>query len=79
MPRFGKQNWTTQVRAYGVANVSNVSIELNPENRDKLLPAAEALSRALNGIGIVTAVENHLISAASGTSDAIHFLVGTKE
>ena len=82
VPRFSKLNWTLQVHVYGVANVSNVSIELDPAQRDKLLPAAEALSAALNAVGIVTIIETNPISGISGisgTSDAIHVLVGTKE
>lgn len=76
---FGKLNWTMQRHIYGVANVSNVSIELSPENRAELLPAAMALADALSGIGIVAGVETHPISGVSATQDAIHVLVGTKE
>jgi hypothetical protein len=76
---FGKINWTLQMHVYGLANVSNVSIELSPEGRDKLLPAANALVEALNEIGIVTRLEEPPISGVSGTTDAIHVLVGAKE
>lgn len=76
---FGKLNWTMQQHVYGVANVSNVSIELSPEFRDKLLPAANALASALKEIGIATTVEDHPISGVSATKDAIHFLVGERE
>ncbi len=76
---FGKLNWTMQVHMYGYANVSNVSIELSPENREKLLPAANALAEALNSIGITAVVEGGIISGTSATNHAIHFLVGPKE
>lgn len=76
---FVKVNWTMQHRLYGVANVSNISIELNPENRDELLPAATALAGALNGVGIAAVVEPHPISGISGIKDAVHFLVGDRE
>lgn len=76
---FGKLNWTMQRHEYGVANVSNVSIELSPEFRDKLLPAANALASALKEIGIAAVVEDHPISGVSATNEAIHFLVGERE
>jgi hypothetical protein len=79
VPRFTKINWTRQPHAYGEANVSNVSIELDPTQRDRLLPAATGLSTALNDVGIATVIEDAPINAISGTSDAIHILVGTKE
>jgi len=63
---------------YGVANVLNISIELSPENRDALLPAANALADALNGIGIAAVVEATIISSASENANALHFLVGEK-
>jgi hypothetical protein len=64
---------------YGIANVLNVSIELNPLNRETLLPAANALADALNGIGIAATVEAQIISTRGNTNaDAIHFLVGEK-
>jgi hypothetical protein len=75
---FGKVNWTMQQHVYGVANVLNVSIELSPEKRDELLPAANALAEALNGIGLAATVEPHVISGTSATTDAIHVLVGDK-
>jgi hypothetical protein len=64
---------------YGLANVLNVSIELNPETREKLLPAAEALAAGLNRIGIVAQVEDRPISGTSNNADAVHVLVGIKE
>ena len=76
---FGKINWTMARHAYGVANVSNVSIELSPGKRDALLPAANALAEVLSSIGIAAVVEPHPISGVSQTVDAIHFLVGAKE
>jgi hypothetical protein len=76
---FGKLNWTMTPHQYGIANVSNVDIELSPENRDKLLPAAQALADALNSIGIAATVQPQPISGVSTTTDAIHILVGAKE
>ncbi len=76
---FGKPNWTMQIRQYGYANVSNAAIELTPENRETLLPAAQALVEALDGVGIIARIEPHPISGVSNTADAIHFLVGNKE
>jgi hypothetical protein len=76
---FSKLNWATQPHTYGVANVSNVSIELNPESRAKLLPAAQALSDALNSLGIAATVEPNVISSSSMNFDAVHILVGAKQ
>jgi len=76
---FSKLNWTMTPHTYGVANVSNISIELTPEYREKLLPAANALADALNGIGIAATVEANPISGASTTPDAVHLLIGAKE
>ena len=76
--KFSKLNWTMEWHWYGVANVLNVSIELTPEHRSKLLPAAEALAKVLNDIGIAAEVEDHPISGTSATADAIHILVREK-
>lgn len=76
---FGKVNWTMQRHVYGVANVLNVSIELSPESREQLLPAANAVVEALNSAGIAAVVERHPISGVSITNDAIHILVGEKQ
>jgi hypothetical protein len=76
---FVKLNWTMRTHVYGIANVSNVSVELSPELREQLLPAAEALVSALNEVGIAAVVEHQPISAVSATKDAIHFLVGDRE
>ena len=75
---FGKLNWTMQQHLYGVANVLNVSVEMSPESRDKLLAAAEALAAVLNGIGIAATVEPFIVSSTSANTDALHFLVGEK-
>ncbi len=74
---FKKNNWPGN-HWYGLANVINVSIELSPQARDKLLPAATALAEALNGIGIAAAVEATVISGTSANADVLHFLVGEK-
>ncbi|MGJ4915919.1 hypothetical protein ACQR10_13315 [Bradyrhizobium sp. HKCCYLRH2060] len=76
--KFSKLNWTMTWHFYGVANVLNVSIELTPEHRSELLPAATALAKVLNDIGIVAQVEAAPISGASANADAIHSLVGEK-
>jgi hypothetical protein len=68
-----------QQHAYGEANVSNVAIELTPEKRAELLPAAKALASALNAVGIVTEIMDNPISGISNTADAVHFLVGEKQ
>ena len=75
---FAKLPWTMVGRIYGEANVSNVSIELSPENREKLLPAATALAGVLNEIGIAAQVERQIIASRSETTDAIHILVGDR-
>jgi hypothetical protein len=75
---FGKRNWTKELHAYGVANVLDVSIEINQESRDKLLPASQALADALNGIGIAVTVEPVIVSSSSINAGAIHLLVGEK-
>jgi hypothetical protein len=75
---FGKIPWTMVGRIYGEANVSNISIELSPENRERLLPAATALADVLNEIGLAAQVEPQLIASRSQTTDAIHVLVGDR-
>ena len=76
---FNKSNWTMQPHVYGIAKVANVVIELDPEKRAELLPAATALAEALNDVGLTARVANHPIGGTSTTSDAIHILVGIKE
>lgn len=76
---FQKRNWTGVSHWYGVANVSNVVIELTPQFRDARLPAATALVEALNAVGITAKVEDHPISGTSMIHDAIHLLIGAKE
>jgi hypothetical protein len=73
---FAKLNWTISPHWYGVANVLNVSIEMAPESRDKLSPAAEALTKVLNDIGIAAAINT--VGSGSANEDAIHILVGEK-
>jgi hypothetical protein len=77
---FRKVNWTMKPHVYGTANVSNVVIELSPENRKKLLPAATALAEALSAVGIDAGIgADQPINWVSTTADAIHILVGPKE
>ena len=75
---FSKLNWTMTPHTYGVANVLNVDIEMTPDHRKNLLPAAEALAKVLNEIGIATAVMDTPIGSTSTNADAIHVLVGEK-
>ncbi len=73
--RFQKDGWPGN-HWYGIANVSDVSIEVHPASRPKLMPAAEALAEALRAVGIAVHNDNN---NTSQNDDAIHFLVGTKQ
>jgi hypothetical protein len=75
---FPKRNWTMRVHTYGATNVSDVVVQLDDENREKLLPAATALVDALNGIGIRASAPQRNINWNSATKDAVHILVGQK-
>jgi hypothetical protein len=66
---FSKLNWTMTPHWYGVANVLNVSVQVDPKSRDELLPAAEALVKVLNEIGITAALET--IGSTSANFDAV--------
>jgi hypothetical protein len=56
--------------------VINVSLEVRPQYRDWLLPAAEALADALRAIGIeATTTDNN---NGSQNDDAVHVIVGPK-
>jgi hypothetical protein len=72
---FKKNAWPGN-HWYGIMAVINVSIELHPESREKLLPAAEALAAALNGIGITATAGE--FNNSSTNADAIHVLIGPK-
>lgn len=72
---FKKNNWPGDHR-YGRMAVINVSIEVHPESREKLLPAAKALAEALNGIGIAATVA--YFNNSSMNANAVHLLVGPK-
>jgi hypothetical protein len=77
---FPKINWTMIPHTYGEANVSNVVLDLSPENRERLLPAANALACVLNEVGVAAMVPERLgPNRVSATADAIHILVGPKE
>jgi ABC-type transport system substrate-binding protein len=74
--RFSKLNWTMNPHKYGVANVENVTIELAPESREQLMPAATALANAFKQIGIdatVTGKNNNSTNAG-----VIDLLLGAK-
>lgn len=63
---------------YGEMGVVNVELELFPETRAKLLPAAKALAAALNDIGIdanIPVSPNN----SSANPTVIHLLVGMKQ
>jgi hypothetical protein len=77
--KLQKVNWTKELHWYGVANVANVAIELNPESREELLPASNALVTALRDVGIAAAVEDHPIGAIATNAKAIHVLIGGRE
>jgi hypothetical protein len=75
--RFSKLNWTMNPHKYGVANVENISIELAPESREHLMPAATALASAFKQIGVeavVTEKNNNSINVG-----VIDLLIGTKQ
>jgi hypothetical protein len=75
---FEKLNWTVQPHVYGIANASNVSIELEPEYRERLIMAANAIAAALNDVGIDAVVEGGVVGSSGTNVDAIHVLVGAK-
>ena len=72
---FTKPGWTGN-HTYGRTAVTNVSIEVHPQTRDKLMAAAKALADALNGIGIQAVASD--FNNTSVNADAIHVLVGIK-
>jgi hypothetical protein len=71
---FPKMNWPGN-HQYGLAGVTNISIEVHPAFRSALLPAADALADALRAIEIDVHNDNN---NSSQNDDAIHFLVGPK-
>ncbi|MGB5184129.1 MAG: hypothetical protein WBO12_18330 [Xanthobacteraceae bacterium] len=74
--RFSKVNWTMNPHRYGVANVENVSIELAPESREQLMPAATGLANAFKQIGIDATVT--LKNNGSTNVGVIDLLLGTR-
>jgi hypothetical protein len=72
---FKKNDWPGN-HFYGEMGVIDVSIEVRPAFKEKLMPAAEALAAVLNEIGIraYTGDDNN----SSATDDAIHLIVGPK-
>lgn len=70
---------TMQPWSYGLANVSNVTIEFLPMFADEMTPPAKALVDALNSIGIAAKIEPNPVSGISGRGNAIHLLIGAKE
>ena len=74
--RFSKLNWTMNPHRYGVANVENISIELAPESREQLMPAATALANAFKQVGIDATVTRK--NNGSTNAGVIDLLLGTK-
>jgi hypothetical protein len=74
--RFSKVNWTMNPHRYGIANVENVSIELAPESREQLIPAATALANAFKQIGIDATVTRK--NNGSTNVGVIDLLLGAK-
>lgn len=72
---FKKPNWPGD-HVYGQIGVINVSVEIHPQSREKLLPAARELAAALNEIGIEATAG--AFNNTSINTDAIHLLVGPK-
>jgi len=72
---FKRLNWPGD-HLMGIMSVINVSIEVYPDNRDKLQPAADALVEALKSAGIEATTGD--FNNSSTNNDAIHLLVGPK-
>ena len=60
----------------GSALAQNVEIEIDPNQRQALLPAAEALIQALNQIGIDAREAPY--TSVNGNPHAVHIMVGPK-
>lgn len=73
---FMKNGWPGG-HIYGVANVSNVSIEVFPDCPPALTAAALALTEALKSIGVDAAIGG--FNNSSQNPDTVHILVGNKE
>jgi hypothetical protein len=73
---FKKNGWPGD-HNYGLANVSNVSIEVHPQAPEKLKLAAEALAEALRDINITVTTTD--FNNASMNMEAVHLLVGPKQ
>jgi hypothetical protein len=74
---FRKLNWTMQPHSYGVANVSNVSVELDEKSDPALYVAASALALAFNKIGIEAVSTNS--NNGSPNPHIVHLLLGAKQ
>jgi hypothetical protein len=74
---FRKNGWSGN-HTYGEMGVVNIELEIFPDARAKLLPAAKALAAALNDIGIDA---NIPISPNNSSINpgVIHLLVGMKQ
>ena len=72
---FKRLNWPGD-HLMGIMSVINVSIEVYPDNRGKLQPAADALVEALKSAGIEATTGD--FNNSSTNNDAIHLLVGPK-
>lgn len=74
---FGKLNWTMKPHLYGVANVSNVSVELEERSGAELFAAAAALVASFKNMGI-EAVATRSIND-SPNKYIVHLLIGDKQ
>ena len=61
---------------YGQNPSINVGVELHPQSKEALTPAAEALVEALEAIEIEATIT--YFNTSSQNSDAVHVLVGPK-
>ena len=74
---FGKINWTTKQHLYGVANVTNVSVEFDERGGVELVKAIIALATAFNKIGINAVATNS--NNDSPNKNIVHLLIGEKQ
>jgi hypothetical protein len=74
---FRKLNWTMELHLYGLANVTNVSVEFDERGGVDLFKATVALATAFKEIGIdaVATKSNN----ASPNKNIVHLLIGEKQ
>ncbi len=74
---FPKLNWTMKPHLYGVANVTNVSVELEERSGGELFAAAAALVISLKKMGIEAVATKS--NNGSPNKGIIHLLIGDKQ